>query len=141
VDRNDTGTYSIEELSGEQWKHSDNFPSSLVKNCYEYRKMPINKLEVGHIRLLISQGIGLTYVMPIALKQLKIDSIIEGSYYPGDVLSAVGNVDAEYWQKNLGQLKELIGIIIKHRDTISSQLPEKKLVSMLAKLEDIVANV
>ena len=132
----DSGRYSIEELSGERWNFTGEFPSSLVARCYEYRKLPINELNAGHLRLLVSQGIGLGYIMPSILDHLKADPTVEGSYYPGDLLLAVANIDTDYWKENSAQLQNLISIVLNQRSAITGTLSSKRLDQILTKLQD-----
>ncbi|MBB4080807.1 hypothetical protein GGR28_003442 [Lewinella aquimaris] len=136
----DSGKYSIEELSGERWKFDGDFPSSLISRCYEYRKVPLNQLSADHLRLLVSQGIGLEYVMPFVLVQLKENPIVEGSYYPGDLLLAVGTVDSGYWKKNPGQLQIIISIVQNQSTAISKELSSNRVEQILTKLQEFSSN-
>jgi hypothetical protein len=47
---------------------------------------------------MIGQNIGLTYLIPLAIEQLQRDPLVEGDYYPGDLLAAVVRVKSSFWQ-------------------------------------------
>ncbi len=79
---------SIEQLENDYWADFD-FPTALVERCHKYRKIPIKNLTIEQIRTLISQNIGLEFLLPKALDVLKLNILAEGEYYPGDLLSAV----------------------------------------------------
>ena len=43
------------------------YDSSLVKNCYRLRRVPLKHFRIEDLRLMIGQEIGLKYLLPIAL--------------------------------------------------------------------------
>jgi hypothetical protein len=53
---------------------------------------------VDDLRLIITQGLGLPYLVPLALDHLEENPLAEGSLYRGDLLMAVAGVDDDYWQ-------------------------------------------
>ncbi len=67
------------------------------------RKVPLNRLTVEDLRLLIGQGIGLQYLVPIALEFLEVDPLVEGDYFPGDLLKNVLAVKDAYWHEHVEQ--------------------------------------
>ena len=58
---------SIEQLENDYWKEPPEFPTNLVKRCFEYRKIKVSELTIEQIRLLISQKIGIEFLIGIAL--------------------------------------------------------------------------
>jgi hypothetical protein len=72
----------------------------MVARCHALRKVPLDKLAAGDCRVLIGQGIGTHYLVPIALTFVEADPLLEGDYYPGDLLLALCSVEAEYWTKH-----------------------------------------
>lgn len=112
VDHNKT----IEELENDFWPLVD-FPTGLVEKCYLYRKISVNKLLTGQIRLLIGQDIALPILIPIAIEKLNSNMLEEGGLYPGDLLSAVISVDNNYWANNPDQKKQLVELIKKQIDS------------------------
>ncbi len=61
---------SIEQLENDYWKEPAEFPTNLVKRCFEYRKIKVSELTIEQIRLLISQKIGIEFLIGIALENL-----------------------------------------------------------------------
>jgi hypothetical protein len=55
-------------------------------------------MEVEDIRLLIGYGIGLQYLVPMALQILEKDPLAEGEDYVGDLLINVLDIDPEYYE-------------------------------------------
>lgn len=91
-------TKSLEQLENDYWEDIE-FPTGLVERCHLYRKIPINNLTPGQIRTLISQQIGLKFLMPLALEILRKDVLIDAELYEGDLLEAVVRVDKSFWEQ------------------------------------------
>jgi hypothetical protein len=86
-------------------------PTPLVKKCCELTTKPLNKYSIENLRLMISQEIGLDFLIPIAITKLQADWLAEGDLYEGDLLSSVLNIDSTFWKMNAAyrsQLNELI---------------------------------
>lgn len=90
---------SIEQLENNYWKEESEFPTNLVLRCFEYRKIKLSKLTIEQIRLLISQNIGIEFLIGIALEKLEENIIIEGNLYEGDLLDSVSKISPEFWKK------------------------------------------
>lgn len=88
-------TKSLEQLENDYWEDIA-FPTGLVERCYRYRRIPIGNLTPGQIRTLISQQIGLKFLMPLALEMLRKDVLIDAELYEGDLLEAVVRVGQSF---------------------------------------------
>lgn len=97
---------TIEDLVGERWG-SPTSDSHLVTEAHRLRGLPLGELTVEDLRLLIGQDIGTRWLMPVALALLEVDPLAEGDFYPGDLLSSVLSVKAEYWTANPDELAAL----------------------------------
>ena len=64
---------------------------------HRLRNVPLKNLTAGDLRLLIGQRVGLPYLVPVALDVLAIDTFIDASFYPGDLLAAVVGAPNEFW--------------------------------------------
>jgi hypothetical protein len=104
-------TKSIEELESDYWKDRD-FPTGLIESCYQFRKIPIKDLSIGQLRTLISQNIGLKFILPKAFALLNTNILVEAELYPGDLLNAVLNVERAAWENNL-KLKDDFKTLLK----------------------------
>ena len=93
---------TLEQIERNFWPDGE-YPTGLVKRCHELRKVPLNRLTVEDLRLLIGQGIGLPYLIPIALEFLEENPLAEGDYFPGDLLKNVLAVEDAYWLEHLEQ--------------------------------------
>ena len=78
-----------------------------VHKCHALRKVPINRLTAGDLRMLITQDVGLKYLMPSAMHLLKQDPMLEADHYAGDLLCATMGVGSQYWSSAPHELVEL----------------------------------
>ncbi len=90
---------TLEQLENDVWTETA-FPSKIVESCYSYRKIPLLSLTVEQFRLLISQRIGLTYLVPLALDVLSSNILAEGDFYEGDLFTSVSSVPLKFWQEH-----------------------------------------
>lgn len=89
--------FSIEQLERNVWPPENDYASTLIRRCHEYRRIPVGQLDAEQIRLLIGQQIGVPYLLPRAMAILAEDILAEGDFYPGDLLSAVIHLPDEAW--------------------------------------------
>jgi hypothetical protein len=90
---------TLEQLENDVWTETA-FPSKIVESCYSYRKIPLLSLTVEPFRLLISQRIGLMYLVPLALDVLSSNILAEGDLYEGDLFTSVAGLPLTFWQEH-----------------------------------------
>lgn len=115
---------SLEEIEGEPW--GTPFPSAtrLLSAVHRLRLKPICDLTAEDLRVLIGQHVGLEALLPLTLDHLARDPLLEGDYYPGDVLASVLRVPADYWTSH-GEQLEALNRIITRVDQLSEVLASK----------------
>ena len=101
---------SLEQLEKNFWKAPVN-ASYLIMTCHELRKKKLNEFVVEDIRIIIGQEIGIKFLIPLAIKQLKKDILAEADYYPGDFLETVLTSSQDYWKKNIFEWSEVCQLI------------------------------
>lgn len=127
---------SIEILENNFWKEVSGDCSYVTREIYILRKKPIKNLEIEDIRLLISQNIGVNFILPISLEILESNILAEGDYYPGDLLKSVLSISKQYWFQNPEWKAQLIAILKKNINIIeNADLSEeiKKEIKILLK--------
>ncbi|PXW56975.1 hypothetical protein C7450_10712 [Chelatococcus asaccharovorans] len=107
----DHRTRSLEDLENDRWGEPT-FGSSVVQRVHAARTKPIRDLTAGELRLLISQKVGLPYLVPLALEKLDADPLTWGSFYEGDLLAAVLALPPETvarhsgWRERIDQIAQ-----------------------------------
>ncbi len=119
-------TKSIEQLEKDIWKNPSEFPTDLVEKCYRYRKISIAKLTNEQIRVLISQQIGIEYLIGTILEKLERNALTECDFYKGDLLVAASNLPTEFWTENKTEFQAFENIIERNSELIKTELGEKK---------------
>jgi len=129
-------TKSIEQLEKDIWKNPTEFPTDLVEKCHHYRKISIAELTNEQIRLLISQKIGIEYLIGIALEKLKRNILTECDFYEGDLLVAVSDLPTEFWNENKTESLNFKNIVERNSELIKNELGEKKFDKLLNRIEN-----
>ena len=117
---------SIEQLENDFWTEPVEFTSGLVVNCHKYRKIPIDELTIEQLRLLISQKIGLKYIVELGINELDKNVLAEGDFYEGDLLMAISNVQPEFWNENKTEFWNFKNIVERNSELIKLELGENK---------------
>jgi len=102
---------SVEQVEDNAWGNPPPGATSLVETVHQLRRKPLRDLEPEDLRVLIAQQVGLDPLVPRVLTQLEADPLLEGDYYPGDVLVAVLKVPATYWSAHPDQRTRLEHVI------------------------------
>ena len=101
---------SIEELEKDYWKEPPHYSSYVVITSHNARRKPICELTDEEIRLLISQKIGLKYLLPIAVRMLQLDPFMMITYYPGDLMNCLLSLEVEDWKDNPDEFRDFFQI-------------------------------
>ena len=89
---------SLENLEKDVWNEPE-YSSHLVTTCHKLRKKQLKDFDIEDLRIMIGQNIGLGFLIPFALKELKKNILVEGDFYEGDLLKSVLTSEVDYWKK------------------------------------------
>jgi len=73
--------------------------SYLALTLHTLRKKPLKNLNIEDLRVMIGQNMGLPFLIPLAMEELKFNILAQGELYPGDLLCSVLNSDIDYWKE------------------------------------------
>lgn len=79
---------TLDELDPPVWGEPT-YDSYLVTTCHRLRRKPLTEFSTEDLRIMIGQGIGLRWLVPLALEVLEKDPLAAGDFYSGDLLAAV----------------------------------------------------
>lgn len=125
-------TPSLEQLENDIWPEPD-VHTTLIDTCHRLRRIPIDALSAGDVRMLLGQRIGVRHLVPVAIQLLNADPMLEATIYPGDLLTAVLRADANYYRGFPKLRNQLISIASRARRSIS------ELEELPRSLQDLVA--
>lgn len=109
---------SIEELEKDYWVTPPSFQTELVKSVFFLRKKPLIDFDSNDLRILISQNIGLKYLVPKAISRLEENVLEEALYYPGDLLFALLNIDHTFWLQDDFEKNHFVSLVKKSKPNI-----------------------
>src|SRR5690349_2817974 len=81
--------------------------TALVRRVHTLRTVPLRSLSTGDLRVLIAQDVARQTLVPIAVGMLRDRPLLEGDFYPGDLLLAVLRVPEAHWSAHPEQLAAL----------------------------------
>ncbi|OBQ53442.1 hypothetical protein A4U61_04435 [Streptomyces sp. H-KF8] len=89
----------VEELEGARWPDPPVETTALVRSVHALRRCPVGQLSTEELRRLISQDVGLRWLLPMALDRLRdtAPQEAETGWYDDDLLSAVLTRKGETW--------------------------------------------
>ncbi|HZM80863.1 MAG TPA: contact-dependent growth inhibition system immunity protein [Candidatus Limnocylindrales bacterium] len=102
---------SIEQVEDEVWGAPPPDATKLMTTVYDLRRKPLRELAPEDLRVLIAQKVGLEVLIPRAIDLFAHDPLVEGDYYPGDVLVAVLKAPPGYWSAHPAERARLERII------------------------------
>ncbi|WP_405977692.1 contact-dependent growth inhibition system immunity protein [Streptomyces sp. NBC_00158] len=107
---------TLDELDPPRWAAPTGDATHLVRKVHALRRVPLGQLQPADLRTLISQRVGLPYALPLAVRLLLDEPLLDAYFYEGDLLLAVVDAPASAW----ATLPELAAQL---RDVVSA-LPE-----------------
>jgi CDI immunity proteins len=94
----DESKRTLDTLDPPAWGPAPPDATLLIKRCHQLRTKPLRDFTVEDLRIMIGQQVALIRLVPIALDRLQPDALVEGDYYPRDLLASVLHVDAAFWE-------------------------------------------
>ena len=111
---------TLEELERDVWPAPKDASPPLIENLHRLRRIPLRELRSEDLRLALNQGVGLRFLMPLAMGMLERDPFAQGDFYPGDLLVAVARLDAAFWRDE-PELRTRFGRVL---EAARARLPE-----------------
>ena len=108
---------TLEVLENDIWEYPS-FPSYLNRTCYSLRKKPLNDFDTEDLRIMIGNGIGLKYLVPLALEVLQKNILAEGDFYEGDLLKFMLISDKKYWKENVGSWQTVCNLVDENENLL-----------------------
>jgi hypothetical protein len=108
---------SLQELEEGDWGEPTH-ESGLVATCHRLRRKPLSEFTIEDLRVMIGQGIGLSYLIPLALERMEEEPLAEGDYFPGDLLAAVSRVDEAFWKAEADSAQRIRQVVLRAKDVV-----------------------
>ncbi|MEV6834008.1 contact-dependent growth inhibition system immunity protein [Streptomyces sp. NPDC051133] len=88
---------TLDELDPPRWTPPAGDATPLVRKVHALRRVPLGELGPADLRTLVSQQVALPYVLPLAVRLLLQEPLLDAYFYEGDLLLAVVGAPAAAW--------------------------------------------
>ncbi|MER5528120.1 contact-dependent growth inhibition system immunity protein [Streptomyces sp. NPDC002677] len=88
---------TLDELDPPRWMPPAADATRLVRTVHELRCVPLGELGPADLRTLVSQQVALPHVLPLAVRLLIEEPLLDAYFYEGDLLLAAVNAPASAW--------------------------------------------
>jgi hypothetical protein len=88
------------------------------RTCHRLRRKPLNQFTAEDLRVMIGQQVSPPILVPLAVERLEADPLVEGQYYPGDLLAAVLGIDRAFWGTYPDSLQRVRRVLARVRDAL-----------------------
>ncbi|MCA6091057.1 hypothetical protein LE181_02585 [Streptomyces sp. SCA3-4] len=88
---------TLDELDPPRWTAPAADATHLVRTVHQLRCIPLRELRPADLRTLISQQVALPYVLPLAVRLLTDEPLLDAYFYEGDLLLAAVEAPASAW--------------------------------------------
>ncbi|MFE6762469.1 contact-dependent growth inhibition system immunity protein [Streptomyces sp. NPDC057689] len=114
---------TLDELDPPRWPDPPADATHLVRKVHALRRVPLRELTAADLRTLVSQGVALPYVVPLAVRLLVEEPLLDAYFYPGDLLLATVNVPSTVWALLPGLVEELGAVVSALPESAHADLP------------------
>ncbi|MEV3993629.1 contact-dependent growth inhibition system immunity protein [Streptomyces sp. NPDC049837] len=114
---------TLDELDPPRWAPPGLDATRLMRKVHELRQVPLGELGPADLRTLVSQQVALPYVLPLAVRLLREEPLLDAYFYDGDLLLAVVNVPASAWDLYPHLRTQLRSVIAALPEAEAADLP------------------
>lgn len=94
------------------------FPSSLIKTTSHLIKKDLGDFTPEDFRILIVQEMYLDIILPLSINLIEKKLLIQGDYYPGDLLKSMISINHKFWKSHLKLKNQLYNIVEKNKSKL-----------------------
>ena len=102
---------TLEQIEDSPWGNPPADATRLVQTVYELRHKAVGAMDAEDFRVMLLQQESVDVLVPVALTHLEQNPLVEGDFYPGDLLVAVLKIPQAYWQQHPDQRSRTSAVI------------------------------
>ncbi|MGW7284565.1 contact-dependent growth inhibition system immunity protein [Streptomyces sp. NPDC054847] len=88
---------TLDELDPPRWTAPAPDATHLVRKVHGLRRVPLGRLGPADLRTLVTQQVALAHVLPLVVRLLLEEPLLDAYFYEGDLLLAAVEVPASAW--------------------------------------------
>lgn len=111
---------TLSDMLHKEWR--DEIPyddSSVVQHMYYLFHTPARRWTVEDYRYLVGQETALDIILPKVFEILQFDIKADGGFYEGDLLNAVLQINADFWEQHKDLYNTACMLIKNNMETLS----------------------
>ncbi|MFF1647949.1 contact-dependent growth inhibition system immunity protein [Streptomyces sp. NPDC058240] len=114
---------TLDELDPPRWAAPDADATRLVRKVHELRRVPLGELRPADLRTLVTQRVSLSYVLPLAVRLLIEEPLLDACFYEGDLLLAAVEAPESAWAVLPDLAARLRAVITTLPEAVAADLP------------------
>ncbi|MEV5312489.1 contact-dependent growth inhibition system immunity protein [Streptomyces sp. NPDC052610] len=114
---------TLDELDPPRWAAPPADATHLVRKVHGLRRVPLGRLGPADLRTLISQQVALPHVLPVAVRLLLQEPLLDAYFYEGDLLLAAVEAPASAWDLLPDLAAQLSATITSLPEAAVAELP------------------
>ncbi|WP_329204174.1 contact-dependent growth inhibition system immunity protein [Streptomyces sp. NBC_00683] len=131
---------TLDELDRPCWTPPAADATHLMRKVHALRQVRLGEFGPADLRILISQQVALPYVLPLAVRLLLEEPLLDASFYGGDLLLAAVRAPAAAWALLPDLNTRLRTVITTLPETAVADLPRggaEELARFVARAESL----
>jgi hypothetical protein len=114
---------TLDELDPPRWAAPATDATHLVRKVHWLRCVPLGRLSPADLRTLISQQVALPHVLPLAVRLLLEEPLLDAYFYEGDLLLAAVEAPPSAWAVLPDLAERLRAVITSLPEAAVAELP------------------
>lgn len=125
---------SIQELENIYWEDKDEYISPLLKDCHDFRKIPLKDLSIKQSITLLKQDIGSEFLLPVVLERMHADLFEEDPTDGSTFLESIDSFHNDMFQRSSDMWKPMMALLRTRRDEVESFIGWKRYEDMINRM-------
>ncbi|CAL9331370.1 contact-dependent growth inhibition system immunity protein [Streptomyces sp. enrichment culture] len=120
----------LDELDPPRWPAPDADATPLIRKVHALRRVPLGELGPEELRMLVVQQVALPFVLPLVVRLLAEEPLLDARFYEGDLLLAAVGVPASAWARLPEPAARLRAVVATLPETAVAELPSGAAASL-----------
>ncbi|MFF8828175.1 contact-dependent growth inhibition system immunity protein [Streptomyces sp. NPDC015131] len=115
---------TLDELDPPRWAPPGADATRLARRVHELRRIPLGAFTPADLRTLLTQQVAPTHVLPLAVRLLLQEPMLDAYFYEGDLLLAAVDTPVAAWALIPDLAAQLRAVIAALPETAVAGLPD-----------------
>ena len=125
---------SIKELENHVWEEREEYFSVTLKNCHDYRKIPLKDITIKQAVTLLQNDIGSEHLMPVVLDRMNADLYEEDPDDGSTFLEHIDGFKNEMFQRSSDLWKPMMALLRTRREEVEQYIGWKRYEDLIHKM-------